>query len=56
MLLLVYDSYTGDFVVTFPCTHVLYPGLVHSLQFSPSYSILLIKITSPGFNVPLIPV
>jgi hypothetical protein len=26
-LLLVYDSYTGVFVVTFPCMHILYPGL-----------------------------
>jgi hypothetical protein len=49
--LLVYDSYTGDFIETFPYIHVLYPELAHPLHCSPSYHILLLKMTSTGFNV-----
>jgi hypothetical protein len=44
----------GDFIVTFPYIHILYPDLVHPLHYSPSYPILifLFKITSIGFHVP----
>jgi hypothetical protein len=48
--LLVYDSYIGGFIVTFSYIHVLYPKLVYPLHYSPSYTILLLKVTSTGFN------
>jgi hypothetical protein len=40
--LLVYDNYTGAFVVTFPYIHILYPGLVPPLN----YSLILIHSSS----------
>jgi hypothetical protein len=35
VFLLVYDSCSGSFIVTFPYIHIFYPGLVHSLHNSP---------------------
>jgi hypothetical protein len=46
--LFVYDSFTGGFIVTFPYIHILSPGLVHPLHYSPSSPTL----TLTGFNVP----
>jgi hypothetical protein len=34
--LLVYNSYTGGFIVTFPYTCTMYPSLVHPFHYSPS--------------------
>jgi hypothetical protein len=48
--LLVYDSYTGGFVVTFPYIHVLYPELAHPLHSS--CSLLLLVVTVTVFSVP----
>jgi hypothetical protein len=36
VFLLVYDGYTGGFVVSFPYTRVVYPEFDHPLHFSPS--------------------
>jgi hypothetical protein len=38
--------------VTFPYVCTMYPRLVHPPHYSPSYPILLLKITSAGFSVP----
>jgi hypothetical protein len=42
--LLVYDSYTGGFIVTFSYIHILYPELVHLLHYSPIYPIPLLTV------------
>jgi hypothetical protein len=51
-LLLVYDSYTGSYIVTFSYTHVLYSELFHPLHYSPFNTILLLNETLTAFNVP----
>jgi hypothetical protein len=40
--------------VTFSYIHVLYPALVHSLHYYPSFPTPLLKMTSTGFNVPFL--
>jgi hypothetical protein len=49
---LVYGSYTGVFVVTFPYIHVLYAELVYPFHYSPFYPSPLLMVTSTGFDVP----
>jgi hypothetical protein len=51
IILLVYNSYVGGFIVTFLFIHMLYPELLHPLHIHPSlFSIPLLKITKPCFN------
>jgi hypothetical protein len=52
VFLLVYDSCTGHFVVTFLYMHTVDSHLAHSLQYSPSSSTPLLKMPWTGFNVP----
>jgi hypothetical protein len=51
MFLLVCDSYTGSFIVTFPYMHILYLGLVHPSIISLFFHFLL-EMTLTGFSVP----
>jgi hypothetical protein len=46
---IVYDGYTGVFVVTFPYIHILYPGLIHPSIILPTP---ILKMTLIGFNGP----
>lgn len=50
--LFIYDSYTGDFIVSFSYIHLLYTTLVHPLHYSPPFSTPLHKMTSAGSNIP----
>jgi hypothetical protein len=52
MFLSVYGSYTGDFIVIFPYTYILYPSLVHPLPLLSLVSPLLVEMTWKGFNSP----
>jgi hypothetical protein len=47
----VYDSYTGSFVVPFPCVYVIHPELVHPLYFSLFYLTLLLMVISTGLKI-----
>jgi hypothetical protein len=55
--LLIYDSCTGGFIVTFSyiyiCIYVYigYPGLVHPLHYFPSFPTSLLSLTLTGFSV-----
>jgi hypothetical protein len=51
MFLIEYESYTGAFTVTFLYVHVLYPGLVHLLHYSPSSPTPLHEMILIGFSV-----
>jgi hypothetical protein len=45
IFLLIYDSYTGGFIVVFPYIHVLYPELVRPLHYSPFYPIPFLSLS-----------
>jgi hypothetical protein len=46
--LLVSDTYTGGFIVTFP----YYPELVHSLHYCTSCPVPLLMVASTNFSIP----
>jgi hypothetical protein len=50
--LIVYDSYTDVFIVSFPCIYVSSPELIHQHLNYPSIHIPLFMVTSTCFNVP----
>jgi hypothetical protein len=50
--LFVWDkvSYTGSFLVVFPCLHMLYPQLVYLLQLSTFYFSLCLMVVSASLR------
>jgi hypothetical protein len=48
----VYDGYTGNIIVTFPCICVWWPELVNPLHYSPFYLSPLLMVILSGLNIP----